>query len=263
MKKRIYFLFVISVLCLSGCSRGHEDINPAYVTEDSETVSESIESGSETIPMVEEYEPTEERVSDFAYLNDISDEVYKNLITELVETNIFPVSNLPADGIPCKQSYAVADIDEDGKEELLINYSGANSMAGTVYYIYDYDRTTGEVYIEHMGWPGASFYDNGYIIEEASHNHGRSNLDDFWPYQIITYDAAKDRYESLTHVDAWQKDIIPEDFPKDADKDGDGIVYYTASQSYIPTVFMDRAEYDRWCKQYNTGKLKEICWKRF
>ena len=105
-----------------------------------------------------------------AYVKDIDDEVYQNVITQLLENDIFPVSNLEADGLPFKQSYAVVDIDEDGKEELIINYAGANSMAGTVYYIYDYERTTGEVYIEHMGWPGASFYDNGYVKEEYKNN---------------------------------------------------------------------------------------------
>lgn len=195
-----------------------------------------------------------------AYVKDINDEVYQNVITQLLENDIFPVSNLEADGLPFKQSYAVVDIDEDGKEELIINYAGANSMAGTVYYIYDYEQTTGEVYIEHMGWPGASFYDNGYVKEEASHNHGRSDLDDFWPYQLIVYNAEKDQYEQIAHVDAWQKALCPKDFPEEADKDGDGIVYYTFAIPSIPTAYMDKAEYDSWCEKFNKGERKKINW---
>lgn len=196
-----------------------------------------------------------------AYLIDIKDEVYQNLITEMVETGVFPMSGTQCGGMPYGQSYAVVDIDEDGHEELIINYANASATAGMVYYIYDYDRATGEAYIEHAGWPHMSFYDNGYVKEEASHNHGRSNLDDFWPYHLLVYNPEMDEYESVTHVDAWQKELYPKDFPEKMDVDGDGIVYYTASSSYIPTDFMDKAEYDIWCEQFNTGIIKKIQWK--
>ena len=32
---------------------------------------------------------------------------------------------------------------------------------------------------------GMTVYDNGYIKEEASHNHGRSNIEEFWPYSLF------------------------------------------------------------------------------
>ena len=47
-----------------------------------------------------------------------------------------------------------------------------------------------------------------------------------------------------------------------ADKDGDGIVYYTAdNQFWSPTAFMDKEEYEIWCEQYNKGTAKKIQWK--
>ncbi len=198
----------------------------------------------------------------YMYKREIADQTYCNIITRMLITEYFPISNNKMDGPIYDQSYAICDIDDDGREELIINYSNANSMAGMVYYVYDYDRTTGEIYIECSGWPGVDFLDNGYIKEEASHNHGRSNLDDFWPYHLLLYNSQEDIYESITHVDAWQKDLYPEGFPDEADKDGDGIVYYTAPSSYIPTLFMDKEAYDIWCEQYNTGMSKEIEWKK-
>lgn len=198
----------------------------------------------------------------YMYMREIADQTYCNIITGMLETECFPVSNNRVDGPIYEQCYAICDIDDDGREELIINYSNANSMAGMVYYVYDYDRTTGEIYIECAGWPGADFLDNGYVKEDASHNHGRSNLDNFWPYHLLLYNPEEDVYESITHVDAWQKELYPEGFPDDADKDGDGIVYYTAPSSYIPTLFMDKEEYDIWCEQYNTGRTKEIQWKK-
>lgn len=208
------------------------------------------------------YFEEEKELATPTYMREIIDKTYRNIITGIIEKNRFPISNYETDGLVYNQSYAVLDIDADGKEELIINYANANSMAGMVYYVYDYDRTTGEAYIECAGWPGADFLDNGYVKEDASHNHGRSNLDDFWPYHLLLYNPEEDVYESITHVDAWQKELYPKDFPEEADKDGDGIVYYTAPSSYVPTFFMDKEEYDKWCEQYNTGTPKMIQWKK-
>ena len=209
------------------------------------------------------YEEEEEKQLPIpAYMTDISDEVYQGLITQLIETGCFPVCNYGADGLIYNQTYAILDIDEDGREELIINFSNASAMAGMVYYIYDYDRTTGEVYIESAGWPDVDFLDNGYVKEDASHNHGRSNLDDFWPYHLLVYNEETDQYDTVAQIDAWQKELHPEGFPEEADKDGDGIVYYTADvQFWTPTAFMDKAEYDTWCEQYNKGTAKIIQWK--
>ena len=69
----------------------------------------------------------------------------------------------------------------------MINFANADSMAGMVLYIYDYHRETKEVYIEYAGWPEMTVYDNGYIKEEASYNHGRSNIEEFWPYSLFIY----------------------------------------------------------------------------
>lgn len=192
-----------------------------------------------------------------AYMTDITDEVYRNLITELIETD------MPLRGWwPYATSYVILDIDEDGREELILNGANASAMATMAYHIYDYDRNTGEVFLEFACWPDVDFLDNGYVTEEASHNHGRSDLDDFWPYHLLVYNEETDQYETVAQIDAWQKELYPKDFPDDADKDGDGIVYYTAdNQFWSPTAFMDKAEYEIWCEQYNKGTAKKIQWK--
>lgn len=195
------------------------------------------------------------------------DEVYRNLIKQMLDTGIFPATEgTQFDGSPYDNYYCVMDIDDDGQDELLINFSNGTCMAGMVYYIYDYDRNTGEVYIEHAGFPMMTVYDNGYIKDEASHNHGRSNLDDFWPYDLYKYDPESDKYVLAAQIDAWQSTFYGEgevdpDFPTDKDLDGDGIVYYDMSEDYYtPTMIMDRSEYEKWCEQYIKGKEKEIRW---
>lgn len=202
------------------------------------------------------------------YYPNIQDEVYKKLILELMETNTFPGSDgAECDGMPYDNTYSIMDIDDDGKEELVINYANALHMAGMVLYIYDYDHETKEIYIEYSGWPDMSVYDNGYIKENASHNHGRSNLSYFWPYSLLQYDENKDRYECIAYIDAWQYglfegDALEPEFPKDKDLDGDGVLYYDMNVNYYePQNIMDKAEYDAWCEQYNKGNIKEITWQ--
>ncbi len=99
-----------------------------------------------TPDVVQTIEQTEESAKDN---REETDEVYRHLLMELVETGMFPGTDNQCDGDPLDNTYSIMDIDDDGQEELLINFSNANSMVGTVLYIYDYDRETGEVYIEY------------------------------------------------------------------------------------------------------------------
>ena len=256
-KKNIAVYLSIFAVCLffSACSTEENIIETPQQDVTVEMVSENvIESVEESIETDMDYQS-------------IEDEVYRNLIREMLETSVFPATEgIQCSGMPYDNKYSVMDIDADGQDELMINFANASSMAGMVLYIYDYNRETKEVYIEYAGWPKMTVYDNGYMKEEASHNHGRSSLDDFWPYSLLKYNDQVDKYECIANIDAWQyqilEDIDPDPkFPKEKDLDGDGIVYYDISENYYePTLIMDNAEYDAWCEQYNEGNTKEVIW---
>lgn len=191
----------------------------------------------------------------------IQDEVYQQAMTDFLKTGVFPATTgIQCNGNPLSARYAVQDIDGDGREELLLSFPDAETIAGMSYYIYDYDRINRKLYVQNFGYPDFKVYDNGYVKQEASHNHGRSNLDDFWPYQLYIYNAETDYYESIASVDAWQERRYPEDepdpeFPKEKDVNGDGVVYYDGSGD-----FMDNEEYKAWCTQYNQGNEINIQW---
>ena len=245
------------------------EVSGPYYGEDTENTGRVETAGiTETTGTAETTESTEQKPAPgAAYLSHIEDAVYRDLITEMLDTGTFPASGgTEFNGNAYDNSYSVLDVDGDGKEELLINFGNAFSMAGMVYYVYDYDRTTGEIYIEHAGFPAMTFYDNGYLKEEASHNHGRSNLEDFWPYDLYVYNAETDKYELVALVDAWQQriseDVDPDpDFPVEKDLDGDGVVYYDMAENYYePAMIMDNSEYEEWCEQYNKANTKEIHW---
>ncbi len=193
-------------------------------------------------------------------------EVYLEAVQTLLLEDVFPngqeadpyiitYTNKKADNY-----YKIMDIDEDGREELIINYRNADHSAGMVLYIFEYKD--GEFHEQLATDCLETFYDNGRIIVEWSHNHGRSSLDDFWPYYVYQYDKETDTYQMEIIVDAWQKSMTVEltygRFPEETDKDGDGIVYYLMNtENYEPEVIMDRAEYEQWLAELTKG-AKEI-----
>lgn len=201
-------------------------------------------------------------VYDESYLTQVEDPVYRDLITEMLDTGKFPAGGSEWYGNPYDNYYAIADVDMDGQDELIIYFPNGFAMAAMVYYVYDYDRTTGEPYIQCSGFPDFTIYDNGYMIEMASHNHGRSNLDDFWPYSVLKYNEQTDTYECIAHMDAWQQEYNSGnlEFPEEKDADGDGVVYYnwTAEEWDNPSLVMDNAEYEMWYQEITEGDVIQI-----
>ena len=94
------------------------------------------------------------------------------------------------------------DVDGDGQEELLLNWTGA-SMADTVEYIWGY-RDNG-THVELCEFPALTCYDNGVIEAQWSHNQGLAG--EFWPYFLYRYNAETDQYEICGGADAWDKSV--------------------------------------------------------
>lgn len=151
--------------------------------------------------------------------------------------------------------FTVYDIDFDGNDELIVCYT-TTYMGGMSELIYDYDSATGDVREEVRLFPALTYYDNGIIEEQASHNHGMasdmSTDGAFWPYALYRYDPQQDAYTLFVDVDAWSLGYREEDydgnpFPADVDVDGDGLVYYVMTGGrYERKDPMDGAEYQQW-----------------
>ena len=149
--------------------------------------------------------------------------------------------------------YTITDIDGDGFEELLL-MQDTGVMASMDYLILD--GRDGQLRAELEAFPSLTFYENGYVRADASHNQGLAG--DFWPYTLYRYDAESDSYQKVAMVDAWDGSIHAQDyagnpFPKDADVSGAGIVYYVAEngetygESGTPDVApMDQADFQKW-----------------
>lgn len=160
---------------------------------------------------------------------------------------------LVGDEMSTEYRYTITDIDGDGFEELLL-MQDTGVMASMDYLVLD--GQGGQLRAELEVFPSLTFYENGYVRADASHNQGLAG--DFWPYALYRYDAESDRYQKVAMADAWDGAIHPQDyagnpFPKDADVSGAGIVYYVAGDgalysedgSFAPAP-MDQADFQKW-----------------
>ena len=101
--------------------------------------------------------------------------------------------------------FALYDVDGDGQEELLLNWTGA-SMADTVEYIWGYgDNGT---HVELCEFPALTCYDNGVIEAQWSHNQGLAG--EFWTHIFYTaimpkLISMKSVAEQMHGIKAWQR----------------------------------------------------------
>lgn len=261
MKRGVLICIAVMMIGFCACDTAdNTNVDGASIVHEAEPVSSEMQKlSSEFVP---EQEALEFVCEENSYLTQVEEPVYRDLITEMLDTGKFPLDESEWYGNPYDNYYAIADVDTDGQDELIIYFPNGFAMAAMAYYVYDYDRTTGEPYIQCLGFPDFTIYDNGYIIEMASHNHGRSNLDDFWPYRVLKYNEQTDTYECIANMDAWQQEYNSGnlEFPEEKDADGDGVVYYnwTAEEWDNPSLVMDNAEYEMWYQEITEGNAIEI-----
>lgn len=179
-------------------------------------------------------------------------EAYCAALDDLLNRHVLPdMSNIWEDGFDEYGStqFAITDIDGDGKDELIFISIGA-SMAGQLQCIYGYDETTKQLKQEFSEFPALTFYANGVIKAEWSHNQGLAG--DFWPYTLYRYDPATDTYPCVGMVDAWDKSFAQKDFegnafPDEIDVSATGVVYYLIEGSeYRQVEPVDVEAYKTW-----------------
>lgn len=173
----------------------------------------------------------------------------------------------PAEG----NRFAVADVNGDGAEELIICWDQA-CMAGMQGLVYTYDYPEQELRLVLSEFPGLTFYENGTVTADWSHNQGWAGR--FWPFTLYQYSQETDDYVQIGAVDAWDSACTEENealaaaFPRDADADGDGLVYYILTGEWYmeeraapdgsryqiwDAEAVDRAALEDWLNAYTGG----------
>lgn len=145
------------------------------------------------------------------------------------------------------ETFAVADVDGDGEEELLVGISNT-TMAGMCKVVYGYDREKDDVRVEAQTFFAATFYPE-MIRVEASHNHGHAG-DVLWPYTVMSYDREKDVYLDACYVDAWSRELaeydslLEREYPQEIDTENDGFVYLITQNG--ETKILNRQDFEKW-----------------
>ena len=203
-----------------------------------------------------------------ANINNIDNEIYKNALKDLYENHILPDGTKFEDAINTadynmdENSFAIYDVDFDGKDELIVSFTH-HPMAAMRAIIYDYDKNTGKFSEQLTEFTSINFYSNGVIEVLWSHNQGSAG-DSLWPYTMYKYNKESDSYDVIAGVDAWNKSFntqsyLAEEFPSEVDKDGDGIVYYILPEgNYNNYETYDLKEYNEWRSLYIKDETTKI-----
>lgn len=152
--------------------------------------------------------------------------------------------------------YAIADVDADGVPELILQYS-ETFVAAQMEQVWHYDSAADTIRRELSVYPFCTYYDNGVVKSPAAHNHTPS---EFWPCSFYRFNADSGEYDFVGSVYARDKDsgMDDEPFPSEADKDGDGRVFYLNEDAAI-----DNAEYEKWEQSIlNGGKELTMDWQK-
>ncbi len=178
-------------------------------------------------------------------------EVLENMLNNKVLPNGEEAEN-GGFGDISENTFAVADVDSDGKDELVILYS-TTSMAGMTGYVYGFDEESGELHEELISFPSFTFYKNGLVKNDWSHNQGHGEM---WPYTLFKYDAKEDKYKVQANVDSWDREIYPEGYPENIDTENVGTVYHVEdltnaveSDLYGEKNLKSESEYEEWVKE--------------
>lgn len=194
--------------------------------------------------------------------NKVRHEAYKKALNDMLEARRLPIIDDETIELyydeetmdMVENKFAIYDVDNDGHDELIVSWVTAPT-AGQSAFIYDYDIETQKFINELYEFPLLTFYDNGVIIALLSHNQGLAG-ENFWPYYFYKYDKKADLYEPIAMIDAWDKSFAETDskgnqYPKDVDSKGDGIVYYVIEDGdYENKEPVSKEYYEEWRKSY-------------
>lgn len=184
-------------------------------------------------------------------------QIYAATLRNLLYNNILPDGSTAETSVGEYSSFAISDVDSDGKEELVLLYD-PGVMADEKGYIMGYDSDTGETYIQLEEFPYFAFLRNGNLKALSSHNQ---TYGDMWPYLFYRYIPESDTYELVGYVHSEDKQVLElngmsDQYPYKADTSETGTVYYVGTDGWGTTP-MDETDYMEWLNA-NEGNVQEL-----
>ena len=166
---------------------------------------------------------------------------YAQVLENLLQENTMPDGSVLAYEYSNLYGYfALADINHDGQEELILY---ADEIHG---YILGYDQDTAQVQILLEGSPNMEFYSDG-VVKLPMIDIPRN-------YTVYQYQQQADPYQQMAKVTSWVQQLEPtnengDPFPTWIDISGTGTVYYVESPNFQGTDPMDQSNYLVWVEE--------------
>ena len=200
-----------------------------------------------------------------AWSADARQEAYLKAVQDFVVHHKFPDGEVLDEDVIIRDfgfnKIAIADINNDGKPELLLQFI-TSEIEIACEYLCGFDEKTSKLTVEFVGYPRMEYFNNGCIKQYILFKRGLAN-NTFWPYGFVTYNSKKKEYEKTNDVSAWNKNQYPVDprekkpFPDKIDVTGDGFVYFISDDNFKlakgPDEAVDTPVYEAWVKKYIGG----------
>jgi len=180
---------------------------------------------------------------------------YKKALLKLLNKRIWPGTKRKEEFLGSKMSeneFAIADVDMDGRDELIINWNPQEGMCYLTQ-VLEYDVETKKWKTEGDFYPyGTEFYDNGIVFVPFSHNQGWGST--IYPYSIAKYNPKKDKFKlDIGNVSCWDKECIDQlgdyegapQWPYDVDKEKAGVVYIIDYKEYDTKKQYSQTDYNK------------------
>ncbi len=192
--------------------------------------------------------------ADFSAGDKAARECYALVLKNLLYNGVLPSgedgyrSNM---GLTSTTEFALADVDFDGREELVLTCDGSDYAAFTGY-VLDYNPHLQQIHIQQSGYHTKQFLENGVIKAMWSHNQTAGEM---WPFTIFEYDPVSDTYEQVGQVYATDKSILdankaPEKYPSEIDVSNTGTVYHILSPALTEVAVLDKKDFDAWIEDH-------------
>lgn len=121
---------------------------------------------------------------------------------------------------PSDNSFRIADVTGDGVEDLIVDFIDTYTAAMHAK-IFTYDAGKNQTVEADIIGVDAKLYTGGVIEVPALHNQTYGSM---WPMTIYKFENGK--FTAVAGYHSREEANDRKNFPYDADKEGDGIVYY-------------------------------------
>ncbi len=262
MIKRFAAMLLAAIVCLAlaGCQSGSAPDKDAPADSTAlPAAQEAPENETKTLPEAEpetETQPEAEAQTEAQPETEAPDSAaryaaYQFVLQQIAFEHVYPdgtdVGFDGYDGFIEDNFFALLDLTGDGADELIVQFVTA-PMAGNAETVYTYNEADDTVEPLLTLFPAVTYYENGLVKADLSHNHGLAG-DDYWPYELYRYQADTGTYELIAAVDMWSRSVSDvgqngEAYPEDIDTENAGTVFIVTQNDVSET--MSQSDFVAW-----------------